>query len=65
MKNTIIQGDTVELLKELPDQSSELIIADPPYNIGKDFGINQNFENVTIWRKWCQQWLAVFQFLNV
>jgi site-specific DNA-methyltransferase (adenine-specific) len=58
MKNTIIQGDTVELLKELPDQSSELIIADPPYNIGKDFGINQNFENVTIWRKWCQQWLA-------
>ena len=58
MKNTIIQGDAVELLKELPAQSSELIIADPPYNIGKDFGINQNFESVTVWREWCQQWLT-------
>ena len=58
MKNRIIQGDAVKLLKELPDQSSELIIADPPYNIGKDFGINQNFESVTVWREWCQQWLA-------
>ena len=58
MKNTIIHGDAVELLRELPDQSSELIIADPPYNIGKDFGINQSFEDVTVWREWCQQWLT-------
>ena len=58
MKNTIIHGDALELLKGLPDQSSELIIADPPYNIGKDFGINQNFGDVVVWREWCQQWLV-------
>lgn len=34
----IILGDALEALKSLiPDQSIDLIFADPPYNIGKDF----------------------------
>ena len=53
----IIEGDALKLIKKIPDQFAELIIADPPYNIGKDFGINQNFEDVTVWQDWCQQWL--------
>ena len=57
MKNVIIEGDALELLKEVPDESVELIIADPPYNIGKDFGIDQRFTDVSVWREWCQQWL--------
>lgn len=31
--NTIVQGDCVELLKKLPDNSVDLIFADPPYNL--------------------------------
>lgn len=31
--NNIYQGDCVELLKELPDESIDLIFADPPYNL--------------------------------
>jgi DNA modification methylase len=31
--NTIIQGDCVEELKKLPDNSIDLIFADPPYNM--------------------------------
>ncbi len=61
MKNRIIQGDALALLKKLPDQSAQLIIADPPYNIGKDFGIDQTFADVDVWRKWCQQWLRECQ----
>lgn len=36
--NEIIQGDCVEVMRTLPDESVDLIFADPPYNLGKDFG---------------------------
>ncbi len=31
--NRIIQGDCIEVLKSLPDESIDLIFADPPYNL--------------------------------
>lgn len=34
---TIILGDALTELKKLPSESVDLIFADPPYNIGKDF----------------------------
>ena len=32
-KNSITQGDSLELLKKVPDKSIDLIFADPPYNL--------------------------------
>ena len=32
-KNLITQGDSLELLKKIPDKSIDLIFADPPYNL--------------------------------
>ena len=32
-KNSITQGDSLELLKKIPDKSIDLIFADPPYNL--------------------------------
>ena len=45
MKNIDIQnGDALKLLKDVPTESVDLIIADPPYNLGKDYGeSNDNF----------------------
>ena len=37
-RNKVYLGDCIELLKQLDDESVDLIIADPPYNLGKDFG---------------------------
>ncbi|MGP6239602.1 site-specific DNA-methyltransferase [Cuniculiplasma sp. SKW4] len=31
--NTIILGDSIEIMKQLPDESIDLIFADPPYNL--------------------------------
>lgn len=31
IKNTILQGDCLKILKTLPDKSIDLIFADPPY----------------------------------
>tara|TARA_Y100000590_G_C15615376_1_gene975515 strand:- start:236 stop:1303 length:1068 start_codon:yes stop_codon:yes gene_type:complete len=32
-KNSIILGDSLEILKKIPDKSVDLIFADPPYNL--------------------------------
>lgn len=34
-KNTIIEGDCIAGMKNLPDSSIDLVIADPPYNLSK------------------------------
>ena len=39
--NKTILGDTFELLKKMPDSSVDLIIADPPYNLSKDYHGNK------------------------
>ena len=32
-KNSIIQGDSLKLLKKIPSKSIDLVFADPPYNL--------------------------------
>jgi site-specific DNA-methyltransferase (adenine-specific) len=34
--NTIIQGDCLEVMKQMPDNCVDLILTDPPYGIGID-----------------------------
>lgn len=54
----IVNGDSLEVLKKIPSQSVNLIFADAPYNIGKDFGNNKDkWESVGIYINWCKQWL--------
>lgn len=38
MTNRIIQGDCLEVMKQLPDKSVDLILTDPPYGIKRDEG---------------------------
>jgi len=57
-RNHIYEGDTVELMGSLPDEFANLIIADPPYNIDKDFGTGTFFEDHATWMRWSQSWLT-------
>lgn len=53
----IIHGDVLLGLKEIPDESIDLIFADPPYNIGKDFdGLKEKWteEDFLVW---CYEWI--------
>ncbi len=34
---TLFYGDTLELLKQIPDNSARLVVTSPPYNIGKEY----------------------------
>ncbi|MCR5678758.1 MAG: site-specific DNA-methyltransferase [Prevotella sp.] len=55
----IIQGDCIEELKSIKDSSIDLVVADPPYNVGKDYGNGsdkQQFEDyLSFSRKWLRE----------
>ncbi len=55
----IIHGDAIEALtNEIEDNSIDLIFADPPYNIGKNFaGCKDKWETDEKYLTWCYQWL--------
>lgn len=54
----IIHGDSLEALKEIPDNSVDLIFADPPYNIGKNFnGHKEKWSTDEEYLNWCYKWL--------
>jgi site-specific DNA-methyltransferase (adenine-specific) len=55
--NQIILNDAVEELKRLPDESCDVIIIDPPYNIGKDFGNNTDKRELSEYIKWSKSWI--------
>lgn len=40
-RNTIIQGETVDILSQLPDNSVDLVFADPPYNLQLGEGLTR------------------------
>ena len=50
-------GDSLDLMRDLPDECAALIIADPPYNLGKDFGVWKEAERANAWLPWSRRWL--------
>jgi adenine-specific DNA-methyltransferase len=57
-KHKIIYADALEALKALPDNSVDLIFADPPYNIGKNFnGKVEKWDTDESYLEWCYEWL--------
>ena len=40
----VYQGDCLELLKQVPDESVQLVVTSPPYNIGKEYETHLDLE---------------------
>lgn len=57
IKQEILHGDTLIILPTLESDSAQIIIADPPYNIGKDFGNNSDKQPLHDYLLWCDQWI--------
>ena len=49
--------DCIEGLKKIKKDSVDVIICDPPYNIGKDFGNNSDKQKMDVYLKWCDEWI--------
>ena len=58
--NKVHQGNALELLKKLPDESIDLVLADPPYNLSKGNRINFNNKGLKgfggEWNKVMEKW---------
>lgn len=60
-KITAICGDASKELKKLPDKSVRLIVTDPPYNLNKDYGNNQDKFEFNEYLDFSRQWLSEAQ----
>ena len=55
---TLKLGDAIDLLKKIPDESIDLIVADPPYNLGKDYGNNHDLKEFHAYLEFTNEWLT-------
>lgn len=53
----IIEGDILNLIKNINDNSIDLIITDPPYNLGKNYGNNHDLKGYDEYLNFSMQWL--------
>ncbi len=57
--NLVHCNDILPALETIKDHNVfDVIIADPPYNIGKNFGNNSDRQTLAEYLKWCDQWIG-------
>jgi site-specific DNA-methyltransferase (adenine-specific)/adenine-specific DNA-methyltransferase len=55
--HTILHGDVLKALATVDTDSVDLIFADPPYNIGKDFNGLRDLREEGEYLDWCRAWI--------
>ena len=56
--NKIINEDCIQGMKKIASETVDIIICDPPYNIGKDFGNDSDKQDMNTYLEWCDKWIA-------
>jgi site-specific DNA-methyltransferase (adenine-specific) len=56
--DSIVCGDAVEVLKSIPSESVDLICADPPYNLGKEYGHDFDRQAWDEYEKFTREWIS-------
>ncbi|GHU42091.1 methyltransferase [Bacilli bacterium] len=57
-ESLIIFNDCLDTLRKMQSGSVDLIFADPPYNLGKDFGNeSDSWQNQKEYLEWCYRWI--------
>ena len=55
--NKIYNEDCIIGMKKINNECVDIIICDPPYNIGKDFGNNSDKQTLDNYLLWCDIWI--------
>ena len=56
--NQILQGDCLELFKNIPDVSVDMTFADPPFNLQKKYTSYKDNLVFQEYLNWCEKWIA-------
>jgi len=54
----IVQGDCLEVLGKIPDDSVDITFADPPFNLKKKYNSYYDKHEVEGYLAWCKEWLT-------
>ena len=58
-EHKLLIGDCLEIMKSMPSESIDVVITDPPFNIGKDYGgVYEDKKKFSEYIEWCKTWLA-------
>ncbi|TDY33263.1 site-specific DNA-methyltransferase [Janthinobacterium sp. 75] len=55
--NRVYCEDALAGLARIPDGSVDLILTDPPYNLGKDYGNSSDQQSVADYLRWTEAWI--------
>ena len=56
--NKIYNEDCLEGMKKIPDNSIDLVLTSPPYNIGIDYGVYKDNLQWNDYLDWCNKWIS-------
>lgn len=55
--NRIINGDCLEIMADIPDNSIDMTFADPPFNLKKKYNKYYDKKEVDDYLGWCKKWI--------
>lgn len=55
--DTIIPGDAIEILKQIPSSSVDMTFADPPFNLKKSYTNYKDSKELNEYNRWCKEWI--------
>ncbi len=55
--NKIHQGDCLDLLQKIPDNSVDITFADPPFNLKKAYKSYKDSLALQVYLEWCEAWI--------
>ena len=57
MRYTLFNEDFLDGVDHIEENSVDLVIADPPYGLGKDFGNESDMMHAQVFLKWTRAWI--------
>jgi len=55
--NRVIQGDCLEVMRKIPDNSVQVTFADPPFNLKKKYHSYYDRHEIHEYLSWCRDWI--------
>ncbi|MEW6651457.1 MAG: DNA methyltransferase, partial [Chloroflexota bacterium] len=59
--NQVHLQDALKGMEIIPDKSIDLVIADPPYGLGKDYGNDSDRQEGAAFLQWTHRWIDLAQ----
>ncbi len=58
LQQGLYQGDCVDLLAQVEQETVDLVFADPPFNIGYEYDVYDDRKQADEYLEWCGKWIA-------